>query len=137
MNKNIPITAKNKCQFCPGSRCCNYVTQHIDTPRAMDDFDTLLWQVSHQNVTVYRDEDGWFLLFQTTCSHLQDNGQCGIYPQRPQICRNYDNDYCEYDSPAEEGFELYFTNYDELFAYCEKRFKSWHKHLQKNNSTTP
>lgn len=91
----------------------------------------MLWQISHAHVEFYKDEDGWFLMFLTPCEHLIENGQCGIYDRRPDICRDYSNDYCEYDSPAEEGFELYFKTYDELLAYCRKRFKKWDKKLKK------
>lgn len=122
---NVKITTDNKCSFCVGSKCCSYVTQQIDTPRSKDDFETLLWQVSHHNVGAYKDEDGWFLIFDSRCSHLLPDGRCGIYDVRPEICRNHSNDYCEYDAPAEEGFELYFPDYVTLLKYCKKRFKRW------------
>jgi len=129
--KQIAITPENKCSYCPGTKCCQYVTQQIDTPSKKADFQLMLWQVSHKNVEYYKDEDGWFLMFITPCEQLQDNGSCGIYQQRPDICHDYSNDYCEYDSSAEEGFELYFRNYDELLSYCRQRFKKWDKKLKK------
>ena len=119
------ITPENKCSFCKNSKCCTYVTQAIDTPRSKADFEHLLWQVSHRNVSVYKDSDGWCLLFDTECMHLLPNGNCGIYENRPQICREHSNDYCEFDAPAEDGFELYFPDYQSLLAYCKKRYKSW------------
>ena len=115
----------NKCDLCSPSKCCTYITQAIDTPRSLDDFDTLLWQLAHNNVQAYKDEHGWFLVFLTHCRFLQADGRCGIYNSRPQMCRDYTNDYCEYDSPAEEGFELFFDGYESLLAYCRKRFKKW------------
>lgn len=123
----IEITSENKCSLCTGSICCTYITQHIDTPRSKMDFEHLLWQISHQNIRVYKDEDGWTLLVETTCTHLQLNGDCGIYEHRPTICREHTNDYCEFDAPSEEGFELYFKDYDALRSYCKKRFKNWDK----------
>jgi hypothetical protein len=121
---NIPV--ENKCSRCLGSTCCTYITEPLGSaPRSKTDFDHLLWQVSHQGVSLYKDSDGWFLLFEGDCAHLQGDGGCGIYDQRPQICRDYDNDWCEFDEPAERGFELYFRNYDELLAYCRQRFKRW------------
>jgi hypothetical protein len=51
--------------------------------------------------------------------------RCGIYADRPQICRGHSNDYCEFDAPAEDGFDLYFPNYQVLLKYCKKRFKRW------------
>lgn len=121
------VTPQNKCSFCTGSKCCTYVTQHLPTPRAMSDFDLLLWQVSHRDVSVYKDEEGWFLQVNTPCLHLQPDGRCGIYETRPEICRNHSNDFCEYDAPAEEGFELYFDSHDALLAYCRKRFRGWER----------
>ena len=121
------MTPENKCGFCTNSKCCTYITQHITAPRSKEDFDLLLWQISHQNVEIYKDSDGWFLLIDSRCNHLQPGGRCGIYESRPQICREYSNDHCEFDEPAEAGFDLYFRNYDELLGYCRKRFKSWDK----------
>lgn len=121
----IEITPENKCSFCTASICCTYVTQHIDTPRSKVDFQHLLWQVSHDHVKAYKDEDGWTLLIEAKCQHLQIDGACGIYATRPQICRDHSNEYCEFDVPSEDGFDLYFQNYEELLAYCKKRFKRW------------
>ena len=64
-------------------------------------------------------------MFETTCKHLQKDGRCGIYEIRPQICRDHSNDFCEYDQPPEEGFDLYFPDYDSLLKYCKKRFNRW------------
>lgn len=126
--KSIPVetmTPETKCGFCTNTRCCTYITQAIDAPRSKTDFDYLLWQVSHQNVRIYRDEGSWYLLIDNPCSHIMADGRCGIYDSRPQICRDYSNDYCEFDEPAENGFELYFDGYQSLLKYCRKRFKRW------------
>ncbi len=95
--------------------------------RSMADFDHLLWQVSHENIEAYKDEDGWFLLIRGHCQHLQAGGACGIYEQRPQVCRDYSNDWCEFDAPAEEGFTYHFRDYQELLGYCRRRFRTWEK----------
>jgi len=129
--KQISITAENKCSYCHGTKCCQYITQQIDEPENIDDFQLMLWQIAHAKVEFYKDEDGWFLMFITPCEQLKADGSCRIYHQRPDICRDYANDYCEYDAPAEEGFELYFTTYDELLGYCRQRFKKWDKKLKK------
>lgn len=127
----IKITPENKCSFCKGSKCCTYVSQQIDTPRSMKDFDFIMWQLSHKDVQLYKDEDGWFLLFNQACQHILPGGGCGIYETRPRICRDYDNDFCEYDMPAEDGFDLFFRDDAELGEYCRKRFKKWDKRFEK------
>ena len=64
-------------------------------------------------------------MFDARCQHLLPDGRCNIYEDRPTICRSHSNDYCEYDAPAEDGFDLYFPDYDSLLQYCRKRFKRW------------
>lgn len=122
---DIAVESHTKCDLCTNSKCCTYVTQQIDTPRSKYDFEILLWQVSHKKVKAYKDSDGWFVLFEADCTHLEHDGRCGIYEDRPTICRTHENDFCEYDAPAEEGFDLYFPNHQSLLTYCEKRFKKW------------
>ena len=125
VTSEVKLTAETKCSFCMESKCCTYMTQNIDAPRSKEEFEHLLWQVSHQGVSVYRDKDGWCLLLEGSCEHLRPNGACGIYETRPQICRDHSNKHCEYDEPAEDGFDLYFKDYAALLKYCKKRFKHW------------
>ena len=89
--------AFSKCDLCTNSKCCTYVTQQIDAPRSKYDFEILLWQVSHDGVGAYKDDDGWFVMFESRCQHLLGDGRCNIYADRPTICRSHSNDYCEYD----------------------------------------
>ena len=117
--------AFSKCDLCTNSKCCTYVTQQIDAPRSKYDFEILLWQVSHDGVGAYKDDDGWFVMFEARCQHLLGDGRCNIYADRPTICRSHSNDYCEYDAPAEDGFDLYFPDYDSLLQFCRKKFKRW------------
>ncbi len=137
MSRVIPIkpaelTPENKCEYCTDSWCCTYITQQIETPRAMDDFDTLLWQISHEHTELYKDEDGWFLLIPSRCSHILPDGRCGIYEKRPQVCRDHANDDCEFKGLAgKDDFDLYFKDYKSLLAYCKKRFKRWDKRFEK------
>jgi len=126
----IKITTENKCSFCEGAKCCTYYTEQLETPRAMHDFDHLLWMISHADTRIYKDEDGWYLLVLRKCLHLQDDGRCGIYDERPSVCREHSNDFCEFDQPADEGFDLYFEDYRSLEKYCRKRFKSWGKRFK-------
>lgn len=96
----------------------------------MRDFDHLLWQVSHRSVHVFKDADGWFLRIMSDCEHLQQDGRCGIYEQRPLVCREHSNEFCEKDEPIETASELYFQDYTQLHAYCEQRFRNWGKRFE-------
>jgi len=131
IKSTVEMTSENKCSFCTASICCTYTTEQLETPRSIVDFDHILWQISHENIQVYKDEDGWFLLINNKCSHLKPGGGCGIYAQRPMVCREYSNDHCEYDESATEGFELFFEDYNALLKYCNKRFKTFSKRFSK------
>ena len=63
----VKLTPENKCGYCTNSTCCTYLTQHIDGPRSMEDFDMLLWQVSHRDMQLFKDDEGWFLLINNRC----------------------------------------------------------------------
>ena len=121
------IKIDQKCSKCTRSICCNSINQKIPAPKTREDFDNLLWQVSHENINVFKDADGWFLHIGTRCSHLGEGGVCNIYDQRPWVCRDYDNDFCEFDESIEEASELFFSTYEQLEKYSRKRFKKWNK----------
>lgn len=132
MTTTIPvtdITSENKCDFC-SAKCCQYITQEIDTPRSIHAFDVLLWQLAHEGVHVFKDDNGWYLLSMARCRHLLPNNMCGIYETRPMICREHANDSCEMDVPIDEGCDLYFQKYEELDEYCRKRFKKWDQRFE-------
>lgn len=131
-NQNLVLTSENKCSHCQGAKCCTYVTEHIDTPRSMEEFDTLLWQVSHENIQLYKDEGSWFLLINGSCAHLYPDGRCKIYEVRPQICREHSNEDCEFEDMAgEDDFDLLFPDYKSLDDYCRKKFKTWDKRFER------
>ena len=101
------VTIDNKCGKCTKSICCNSINQKIPTPKSKEDFDHLLWQVSHENINVFKDADGWFLHIFTNCSHLLPGGVCSIYENRPWVCREYTNDFCEFDESIKDASELW------------------------------
>jgi len=95
-------------------------------------------QLLSSNTQVYKDEDGWFLLVNNRCLHLQGDGRCGIYEQRPHICRDHTNDDCEFEGPAgADDFELFFPDYQSLLAYCRKRFKNWERYAKPGAPAAP
>lgn len=119
-----------KCLKC-GSACCRYLTVSIPTPRSKLDFNNLLWQLYHRDITAFKDDDGWYLLINTPCKHLKSDGRCGTYQTRPVTCRDYSVNNCEYGSTIEEIATLYFGTAESLEMYCRKRYKRWDSWLQK------
>lgn len=118
--------ARNKCQDCD-HLCCDYITVKIPAPRTIIDFDGLIWQVSHDHIEAFRDHTGWHLLVYGKCCHLEKDGKCTIYEERPITCRQHPVENCEYKNPLANSFLQHFRNFQELDEYCCKRFKTWKK----------
>lgn len=127
----VEIKLEQKCDYCTGSLCCTYITHQLETPRSLEEFDYLLWQISHENVRIFKDDDGWFLSVANACQHILPDGRCAIYEKRPQICREHSNECCEFDGPAEDDYDLFFASYQDLDEYCRNRFKSWDQRFRK------
>ncbi len=54
----IAIDYSGKCSQCFDSKCCQYITEQIETPRSIRHFDVTLWQISHNNIHVFKDSSG-------------------------------------------------------------------------------
>ncbi|MFT4671190.1 MAG: Fe-S-cluster containining protein [Pseudohongiellaceae bacterium] len=124
------VDIDKKCTNCKKSICCNSINQKIPAPKSKEDFDHLIWQVSHENINIFKDADGWFLHINSTCMHLGAHGECGIYETRPWVCREYDNDFCEFDESIADASELFFATPKKLEKYCRNRFKKWDKRFE-------
>ncbi|WP_233198870.1 MULTISPECIES: YkgJ family cysteine cluster protein [Pirellulaceae] len=107
---------ENLCEHCT-AKCCKYFALPIDTPTEFADFEFIRWYLLHDRASVFLDEDVWYLLVHTTCKHLQDDHRCGIYETRPQICRDYTTDACEYDD--DWCYEKYFETPEQIWEYAE------------------
>ncbi|MHC2068755.1 YkgJ family cysteine cluster protein [Bremerella sp. T1] len=107
---------ENLCDHCT-AKCCRYFALPIDTPTEFSDFEFIRWYLLHDRASVFLDEGTWYLLVHTTCKHLQDDHRCGIYETRPQICRDYTTDACEYDD--DWCYEKYFETPEQIWEYNE------------------
>ncbi|MDX9734264.1 MAG: YkgJ family cysteine cluster protein [Thermoanaerobaculia bacterium] len=105
----------------PCGKCCRYVAVGIDGPVTVSGVSTALWLVYHRNVSVYQSHDGdWFVLFPADCENLLPNGLCGVYEDRPTLCRDYDVDGCEGTS-AEAPEKVRFDDGAALGAWLRSR----------------
>jgi uncharacterized protein len=84
------------CNHCP-AKCCRYFALPLDTPDTWKEFDYMRWFLLHEGATVFCEDGAWYLLVYSACRHLRDDNLCGTYPTRPNICREYTTDNCEYD----------------------------------------
>ncbi len=104
------------CDHCP-AKCCRYFALPIDIPETLKDYDYIRWFLLHEKATVFVEEEHWYLLVHTVCKHLQPDNRCGIYMTRPEICREYSTDNCEYDDDC--AYEKYFETADQVAEYVE------------------
>lgn len=106
----------NLCEHCT-AKCCRYFALPIDEPTTRKEFDYLRWYLLHEAATLFTEEEEWYLLVHTQCKHLQEDGRCGIYETRPQICRDYSTDNCEYDDSW--VYDRYFETSEQIEEYVE------------------
>jgi hypothetical protein len=112
-----PAGGLKQCTEC--GKCCTYVSVEINPPRGLRDATDILWYLYHENVSIYRDGDGeWSVVFETRCRNLQTDLLCGIYPERPHICRDFDNTTCDVNDPVGG---LSFESAEQFLDYLKAR----------------
>jgi Fe-S-cluster containining protein len=104
------------CSYCP-AKCCRYFALPIDKPEDFAAFEYIRWYLLHERATVFTEDDSWYLLVHTVCKHLGADNRCGIYEIRPQICRDYTTDNCEYDD--DWVYDQYFETAEQVSEYME------------------
>jgi Fe-S-cluster containining protein len=104
------------CQYCT-AKCCRYFALEIDKPDTQHDFEIIRWYMLHGDVAVFTEDGTWYLLVYNVCRHLQEDQRCGIYATRPQICRDYTTDNCEYDESW--VYDRYLETPEQVVEYAE------------------
>jgi hypothetical protein len=100
--------------------CCEHVALPIDTPRTKEDWQHILWYVSHENVNVYKDHDNdWHVEFKTSCKFLDNDGLCKVYDERPDVCRDYSWEECEKHGEG-NFFKIMFSTRKDVIRHVKK-----------------
>lgn len=107
------------CDHCT-AKCCKYFALPIDKPTDRKDFDYIRWFLLHERAAVFTEDGTWYLLVYTQCRHLQPDNRCGIYETRPEICREYTTDACEYDDNW--VYEQYFERPEQVEEFVDAFF---------------
>jgi len=89
----------------------------IEEPTELRDWEFVRWYLLHEAATLFKDGETWYLLVHTVCKHLQHDNRCGIYHNRPIICREYSTDNCEYDDTW--LYEQYLETAEQVAEYAE------------------
>lgn len=115
------ISKKSLCDKCTGL-CCKYLALPIETPEDWDDYDDIRWYLVHEDITVFVEDDDWYININNKCKHLSEKKhRCEIYDIRPKICRGYDSDSCDFTSD-EYNYELYFKDDSQMVEYMKIKF---------------
>jgi Fe-S-cluster containining protein len=130
MSRPIPLpqapSALVECTQC--AKCCTYVGVGINEPTSLRYATDVLWYLYHENVSVHVDGDGeWMVVFETRCRQLGHDLLCGVYEQRPLICRDFDNRTCEVNAPRRGRT---FTAPEEFLEWLSRRRPSLHRRLR-------
>jgi Fe-S-cluster containining protein len=104
------------CDHC-AAKCCRYFALPIEEPKTRRDFDFIRWYLLHDRATVFTEDGTWYILVHTVCRHLQPDQRCGIYETRPEICREYTTENCEYDD--DWVYDRYFETPEQVEEYAE------------------
>ncbi|MGB0739995.1 MAG: YkgJ family cysteine cluster protein [Planctomycetaceae bacterium] len=104
------------CSYC-NARCCRYFALQIDAPDTRHEFDNIRWYLLHGPFAVFVDDGDWYLLIPGDCKHILPDNRCGIYDIRPQICRDYTTDNCEYDNPG--VYDQFFETPEQIYEYAQ------------------
>lgn len=89
----------------------------MEKPTTRKDFDYIRWFLLHGRSAVYVEDNTWYLLVYSDCQHLQPDNRCGIYETRPQICREYTTEKCEYDD--DWTYERFFETPEQVQEYVD------------------
>jgi Fe-S-cluster containining protein len=104
------------CEYCT-AKCCRYFALPMETPETFEEFEYVRWFLLHDRASVFKEDGDWYMLVHTKCKHLQDDNRCGIYDTRPQICRDYTTDVCEYDD--DWTYDFYLETAEQVSEYMD------------------
>lgn len=130
--RRLPVIAPERsqvgCLTC--GLCCTYIAVGIDGPANAKSASEILWHLYHEGISIYRDGDNeWMVQFESRCRHLQDDNKCGIYEQRPHICRDYSEESCEVNS---DGVGTTFYSPAEFLDWLKKKRKRVYESIASN-----
>ncbi len=116
----------SQCEKCLPAYCCNYFAFGIDEPEDRREYESLLWKLAHENVSIYIYRKDWYIMIHNRCNFLMPDNKCAIYDYRPYMCREHSTESCEYTGD-DYGFTEHFKSYDDLLIYIKEntnfRFK--------------
>ena len=119
----LPVLEKESTHPCFSCQlCCTYMAVEIDAPTTNTEYDYLVWYLYHAGVSVFVDWEGdWYLKVDSRCEHLTDAGLCGVYENRPVICREFSFEDCEKNNTDGPPDKWLFDTADQFLVWLKKQ----------------
>lgn len=112
------MAKENPCDGC--DLCCRHIAVEIDAPETDKEFDQIRWFLLHEDVWVFIDnDDSWNLQVNRKCEKLGENGWCGIYEERPFICKDYSAKNCERHGSG-DSYKVLFKSLEDFEEWVSK-----------------
>ena len=105
------------CQDC-GGRCCQVVNQDCDP----SDRDYIRFLLNHKGSGLYTSgatKNSVQVSTESPCQHLDPDGRCKDYDNRPSICSEYDSRECP-DAPSRRASNPVIDNWEEAEDFLDK-----------------
>jgi len=80
----------------------------------------------HEGVSVFVSDGLWYISVAAPCKHLTEESLCDIYETRPQICRQYSSNGCDYVGGDYE-YKLFFTHPEQIVEYAREKLATKRK----------
>lgn len=110
--------------------CCRYFAFEIDKPTTQRDFEDLRWYIFHGDTIIFVEEGRWYVQVNRPCKALLPDNRCGVYENRPTICREYTTKNCDWHGDDYEYDEL-FTEPEQIQRYAKQYLAERRKRRRK------
>lgn len=113
----LPIISENSslCDQCV-ALCCRYFAFQIETPKTHRDFEDLRWYLLHEDVLIFVEDSEWYIQINRKCRELLPDNRCGVYENRPTICREYTTKNCDWHAD-EYDYDHLFVEPDQIQVF--------------------
>jgi len=105
--------------------CCKYITVEIEEPKDDEDLDNIRWYMIHEGVGILVEKKCWMVRMNARCRYLRKDSTCGIYEHRPEACRQYETENCDYRTVSEGVPKAYreFEDFEKFRNYVKGRWR--------------
>ncbi len=100
--------------------CCRYYAMEIDKPTTRREFEDVRWFLLHEDTVIFVEDGAWYVQVNRKCRHLLPDNRCGIYDNRPPICREYKTEGCDWHADEEYEYEHVFSDGEQLQRFMNE-----------------